>query len=365
VAVVDHSRLGYAVVPLTPFIIDKLANDPDQPIGFSRLAQAAPPANVRVGPSDTLSLTIFEAAAGGLFIPNDAGSRPGNFVQIPVQEVDRDGNISVPYGGGAVHVVGRTLREIQAEIEDRLRPSAIRPQVIVTMNSRLSSVVNIQGEIYTPSQVPLPPGGLKILAVLARAGGTRFPNYESLITLQRRGRVEHALLSTIVKDPHQNIQLEPGDDVYVSREPRAFLAMGATPTPGSIGGLNNRRFPFEADNLTLAEAIAKAGGLDSTRSDPRSVFLLRLVPRKTLLRIGVDVTPYPHAVVPTVFTVDLKGAEGFFIANNFFMRHRDIIFISDHPTVDLTKFLAVIQTITSTARDMVGLASDIQALTGD
>jgi polysaccharide export outer membrane protein len=206
---------------------------------------------------------------------------------------------------------------------------------------------------------------LKLLAVLARAGGTRFPNYESLITLQRRGRVEHALLSTVVKDPRENIQLLPGDDVYVSREPRAFLAMGATPTPGAIGGLNNRRFPFEADNLTLAEAIAKAGGLDSTRSDPRSVFLLRLVPRKTLLRIGVDVTPYPHAVVPTVFTVDLKGAEGFFIANNFFMRHRDIIFISDHPTVDLTKFLAVIGAITGTARDAVGLVSDIKALTGD
>ena len=248
---------------------------------------------------------------------------------------------------GAGEEAARAGSEIDA---GRLQSIAIRPQVLVTIDHRLSSVVNVQGEVYTPSQIPLPSGGLKILPALARAGGSRYPNYESVITLQRHGRVERALLSTIVKKPRENIELAPGDDLYVTREPRIFLAMGATPTPGSIGGLNNRRFLFEADNLTLAEAIAKAGGLDSTRSDPQSVFLFRFVPREMLRRAGIDVSSHPQVVVPTVFTVDLKGAAGFFIANNFFVRNRDILFISDSPSVDLTKFLAVIQSITNTAQ---------------
>ena len=41
----------------------------------------------------------FEAAAGGLFIPAEAGVRPGNYVTLPNQPVDTKGFISVPYAG--------------------------------------------------------------------------------------------------------------------------------------------------------------------------------------------------------------------------------------------------------------------------
>jgi hypothetical protein len=39
---------------------------------------------------------IFEAEAGGLFVPSEAGARPGNFVTLPEQIVDSNGNITVP-----------------------------------------------------------------------------------------------------------------------------------------------------------------------------------------------------------------------------------------------------------------------------
>ena len=35
----------------------------------------------RIG--DMVSVTIFEAEAGGLFVPSEAGARPGNFVMLP------------------------------------------------------------------------------------------------------------------------------------------------------------------------------------------------------------------------------------------------------------------------------------------
>ena len=41
------------------------------------------PKPIKFGIGDVISVTIFEAAAGGLFIPAEAGVRPGNFVTLP------------------------------------------------------------------------------------------------------------------------------------------------------------------------------------------------------------------------------------------------------------------------------------------
>jgi hypothetical protein len=41
------------------------------------LTRRPPPREIRLGIGDVVSITIFEAAAGGLFIPSDAGARPG------------------------------------------------------------------------------------------------------------------------------------------------------------------------------------------------------------------------------------------------------------------------------------------------
>src|SRR6266487_6716714 len=80
------------------------------------------PPKIRLGIGDVVSITIFEAAAGGLFIPSEAGARPGNFVTLPNQIVDSKGNITVPYAG-TIRAAGRTPSEIQQAIIDALRDS--------------------------------------------------------------------------------------------------------------------------------------------------------------------------------------------------------------------------------------------------
>ena len=87
--------------------------------GFSGMfTDRRPPMQIKFGIGDTVSVTIFEAAAGGLFIPSEAGVRPGNFVQIPNQNVDIRGNISVPYAGTvrAVEIVDACLGRIEAAV---------------------------------------------------------------------------------------------------------------------------------------------------------------------------------------------------------------------------------------------------------
>lgn len=357
----DAGRLSYALVKMTPLVVSTMQTERQPVAQFSRLSRVEQTADVRIGPADTLNITIFEASAGGLFIPNDAGSRAGNFVTVPQQEVDRNGNISVPYAG-QVQALGRTPTEVAREVESRLRQRAIEPQAVVSIADRGSFVVSVLGDVNSPTTISLKPGGLRLLAAIARAGGGRHQGFETTVTLQRRGRTEQALLSAIARDPTQNIQLAPEDVVYLTYDPRSFLAFGATPDPGALGGQNSRRFDFDRENMTVAEGLAKAGGLLTSRADPKAVFLFRLTPRETLQRAGVDLRNFPGAQVPTVYTVDLSRAEGFLIADSFYLKSRDIMFVSETPSVDLLKFFDIINGVTATARGATGIAVDARGL---
>jgi hypothetical protein len=81
---------------------------------------ARPPPRITLGIGDVVSVTIFEAEPGGLFIPSEPGARPGNFVTLPDQMVDSNGNITVPYAG-TIRAVGRTPSEVQQAITEALK----------------------------------------------------------------------------------------------------------------------------------------------------------------------------------------------------------------------------------------------------
>jgi polysaccharide export outer membrane protein len=365
----DPGRLSYAFVKLSPLVLSTMQTEAQPPVLFSSLARRASKADVRVAASDTISVSIFEAGAGGLFVPAEAGARPGNFVQIPTQEVDKEGNISIPYGG-SIRALGRTAREIERDIVDSLKSRAVEPQAIVTVGERISNAVVFLGDVRAPGTIPLRPGGMKLLTALARVGGPTAAAHSSIITIQRGARTEQALLTSVLRDPRQNIELAPEDLVYVSAQSRIFMAFGAVGTGtaaisiGLGGGASTpgRRFIIDRDNMSLTEALANGGGVSSGTADPRSVFLFRYMPRSTLANAGVDVSHFPSDKVPTVITVDLSQAEGYFLANQFFMKHNDIIYVSESPSVDLQKFLSILNSVNSTGQSLLSSYSQVQAL---
>ena len=132
----EPDALPYASVRLTPEVVDILAT------ANARLANIfvdqRPPPALRFGVGDVVSVSIFEAAAGGLFIPLEAGVRPGNFITLPNQRVDNRGNISVPYAG-PIRAAGRTPSEVQQEIVDALKNRAIEPQAVVALFEQRTS----------------------------------------------------------------------------------------------------------------------------------------------------------------------------------------------------------------------------------
>src|SRR5262249_32786613 len=99
------AQVSYALVKVSPQIIEGMnAFSIAKAHGFAAATTRRPRySDVRIGVGDMIGITIFEASAGGLFIPQEAGARAGNFVTIPNQQVDGHGNITVPYAG-TIHV---------------------------------------------------------------------------------------------------------------------------------------------------------------------------------------------------------------------------------------------------------------------
>src|SRR5262245_21856323 len=138
----DETSLPYAVVKVTPKVIEVLSKNAPRLIAFNDRRR---PKDIAFGIGDIVSVAIFEAASGGLFIPTEGGVRPGNFITIPNQPVDVHGNISIPYAG-AIRALGRTQVQVQDAIVAALKNRAIEPQAVVSLVEQKTSMISVLGE---------------------------------------------------------------------------------------------------------------------------------------------------------------------------------------------------------------------------
>jgi polysaccharide export outer membrane protein len=330
--------LPYVLVALDVGTVSRLPPDNGGSLDF-------PPSNARrsdglIGVGDLLGITIFESGSGGLFLPREPGTRTGNYVPLPTQQVDQLGNISVPYGG-TVRAAGRSPEAVEKAIQERLAARALEPQVVVSIVDRRADAVSVLGDINLTAHFSLDPGGERLLGAIARAGGPKFPAYESVVTVQRNGQARRTLLSDIAANPRENIEIKAGDSIVVTHEPRYFLALGASGLAGGLG-LIDRRIPFSDYHISLADAIAKSGGVQDGLAHAQGVFVYRDEPREVVLGLGIDPGAALPARVPTIYTVDLTEPQGFFYARQFFMRHEDLMYVSNAPATDINKFLTLI-----------------------
>ncbi len=336
---IDKPKLAYTLVTLDPQNVAILANQ-SSVMEFGADVTSAPAENVRIGVGDIVSATIFEAQPGGLFLPAAPSTSQGNFVNLPPQQIGDDGIFSVPYGGN-IRAIGRTPVQLQAAIMNSIGNRAIEPQVIIAVQNRGSDDISVTGDVNTSAHFSIDPGGERLLDAIARAGGPRFPTDESMVILQRGGQSHRALLADILKHPAQNVELQSGDSVVVTHEQRHFLALGAIAQSITLSQID-QRFPFNDSHLSLADAIARTGGLADSLANPASVFLFRFEKTSVLRQLGIDVPADAPATLPTVYRADFANASTLFLANEVPMKDGDIIFISDSPLTDYQKFLSII-----------------------
>tara|TARA_R110001592_G_scaffold16881_3_gene71424 strand:- start:36544 stop:37737 length:1194 start_codon:yes stop_codon:yes gene_type:complete len=302
---------------------------------------AAHVTKVEVG--DSIQLTIYEQNSGGLFVPKEAGVRPGNFITLPPQIVDQSGYITVPYAG-QIKVAGKTSAEISANVTKALADLALAPQVVVSFSNRGGSEVSVLGDVETASRFSLSFNTQRILDVIAAAGGPQSPGYETWISLQRDGHEYTILMDEILLDPKKNIYAQPNDTIYLYSEAEVFNIYGASQVQGTL--------PFNKRNLTLSEALGRAQGLRDTQADPAEIYIYKEEPIEYIRAIedslALDASQIEGDLVPVVYKINLRKTEGFFFAQKFPVQDQDVVYIANAETVEYLKFLNIISSTSST-----------------
>ena len=351
----------YGLVPLSPQVVQIL--DEFGPRTLTGIfGDHRPPPEIKFGIGDVLAVSIFEAAAGGLFIPAEASVRPGNFVTLPNQPIDTKGFISVPYAG-LVPAAGKTPAEVEQEIVNRIKNRAIEPQVVVALVTQNTSLITVIGEVNNlitsvTGRIPAQPAGERLLDVITRAGGLRDFGQDLWVTLERHGKRATVPFGALLYEPGNNIWAWPGDTIYLYKEPQTYLAFGATGQQGqfqfSAGSLSS------AWRMTLAEGVAAAGGLLDIQADPGSVFLYRREPRELAERLGVDCSKMDGPTVPVIYSVSFADPAGYFLATRVQMHSKDVIFAANAQAVGIEKFATLLNSVISVPNNVATAGVNIE-----
>ncbi|MET1116747.1 MAG: polysaccharide biosynthesis/export family protein [Comamonas sp.] len=304
---------------------------------FSEVFGTAAPSGYVIGAGDVIEVSVWEAPPAALFGSGALDPRSGpsttRVTALPEQMVNRNGSVNIPFAG-QIMAAGRTPQQIEAEVIQRLKGKANQPQVLVRIIRNNTANVTVVGEVTNSTRMPLTAQGERLLDALAAAGGTRQPVNKMTLQVTRGNQVQALPLDTIIRDPRQNILLQPGDVVTSLFQPLSFTALGATG--------KNEELNFEAQGISLAQALARVGGVQDNRADAQGVFIFRLESPAALDLQGKTVATTPEGLVPVIYRMNLRDPASFFVAQSFPIKDKDLLYVSNAPAAEMQKFLNVI-----------------------
>ncbi|WP_153769509.1 polysaccharide biosynthesis/export family protein [Labrenzia sp. CE80] len=338
----DSSQNGYSIIRIDRENIDVIKRY--RPLAFANEFRGVGSggSSTLLGVGDTLSVGIWEAAPDGLFSSASGGSS-----QIPAV-VDESGYIFIPYAG-RIRAAGLSVEGLRQSIQSKLIGKAVEPQVLVSLNEKLSKTAVVVGDVAKPGVYPLPLRQTRLLDLVATAGGSRQATYETVVTLKRGRRAGTTRMEHLIDYPENNVLVSPNDNILLSHRPRTFSAFGAVKS--------NQLVPFKTKSVTLAEALATVGGLNDFKADSGGIFLFRYEDSDLVRDIRPELAKHVanEKLVPVVYQLSLRDPNGFFLSRFFEMRDKDILYVSNHPTAELGKFLQIIAPLISNVSTVQGI----------
>jgi polysaccharide export outer membrane protein len=329
---------GIQLVDVNAAVTRKLLANRKQNL-FSETFATTPQPGYVIGAGDVIEVSVWEAPPAMLFgnVAVDPRIAPSTakVTTFPEQMVNSDGAISIPFVGH-ISVAGRTPQWIEEEIAQRLKNKANQPQILVRVIRNATATVTVIGEVTNSARMPLTAHGEKLLDALAASGGVRQPVNKMSLQLTRGTQVQTLPLDMIIRDPRQNIVLEAGDVVTALYQSLSFTVLGATG--------KNEEINFEAQGISLAQALARAGGLNDARADARGVFIFRFEDASALNWPSPPQTT-PEGKVPVIYQIDLRDPATFFVAQSFAVQNKDVLYVSNAPAAELQKFLNIVTSV--------------------
>lgn len=321
--------LSFDVIDLTPATVISY-RAPAWTDQASSTSNLPPKTRLTAAPGDVLSVRIFEPYEGSIFPTlRSASSAPlGN------QTVTSDGTIDVPYVG-TVRVAGLEPSQIEQRIIDQLGTKAQNPQVIVDFVADRTNTVMVSGDVQKPGRLSLIEGTRSVVDAINRAGGLPPPaaggGGAGQLGTQASGPTQYQVAvrrngSVILTKQFSellsggDIPIEKGDQIIVRPNIRTFTVLGAVMRAGNV--------PLTKPDTSLLEALGEVNGLVDERANKTGVYLFR---------VG-DIQDNPQAR-PRVFRLDLMQPVSIFVAQQFRVHPRDVIYVTNSPLWEYNKIL--------------------------
>ncbi|KRB42689.1 polysaccharide biosynthesis/export family protein [Phenylobacterium sp. Root700] len=171
-----------------------------------------------------------------------------------------DGTIQLNLVGKLV-ASGKTPKELGGEIARALKGGGFyaNPAVNVEVSNYASRYVTVLGAVASPSLVPIN-RAYRLSEILARVGGVQANAADFLIVRPEKGAERRYMIADLsAGDSSQDPYVTPGDKIFAPVA-EVFYISGQVVSPGT--------FPVRSD-LTVRQAIARAGGLTPSGSDKK------------------------------------------------------------------------------------------------
>jgi polysaccharide export outer membrane protein len=315
----SSEALPFDVIDLTPATIvayrpNASVDVPSQAIGVQSVGR------VVVSPGDVLKVRIFEPYDGAVF---PTIQKPG--ADLGTQRVSDDGSIDVPYVG-TVSVAGLDVTRVEQRIADQVKANgkAQDPQVIVEFVADRTNTIMVSGDVKTPARLSLMEGIRSVVDAINRCGGltNQLAAAQAEVVLRRNGQVA---LITQYSDllAGRDIPVQKGDEIVVRPNSRTYTVLGAVNKSGN--------YELTKPNLTLLEALGAVNGLSDERANKTGVFVFRMG----------DLQRDPNAR-GRVFRLDLNQPVSIFVAQQFGVQARDVVFVTNAPLYEYNKIISAI-----------------------
>lgn len=272
---------------------------------FGELAElivdSLPSLEYRIGPLDMVQVVVWE---------HPELTSPMGQYQPAGQRVTTDGTLFYPYAG-EIKAAGLTAQELRAEITKRLSDKILNdPQVDVRVTGYNSLKAFISGAVNKPGYVSFNELPMTIPAAIASVGGFADEADPSGMQLRRGDKVYSINYLDAFKAnlPLDKILLKPDDQIFIpalsetQKENRVFV-MGEVARTGAVN--------VNQGKLSLVEALAAAGGLQTTYASSKSIYVIRNTSEKQI----------------DVYHLNAKNAMALAMAERFNLNSRDVVYV--------------------------------------
>ncbi|WP_417663666.1 polysaccharide export protein [Pseudidiomarina donghaiensis] len=291
---------------ISPMLLSELNANQPKPQFNEQLQAAMGNYDYKVGKGDVLLITVWNhpeltIPAGSMRDPVDAGNW-----------VHNDGSIFYPYVG-RVKVEGLKVTEIRDILADKLAKYIESPQVDVTVAGFRSQRVYVTGEVQKPGVLPVTNVPMTLIEAVSASGGLTPEADWTTVTLTRNGIDRAFNLRELYQQGNtdQNILLQPNDVLHVARnDQNKVFVLGEVRQPKS--------YMMGRSGMTLAEALADAGGWFEATADAEGVFVIRAADPAT-------------GRVAEVYQLNAKNATALVLAEQFQLQQRDIVYVTAAP----------------------------------